>query len=93
MDFFKDKSPSLYLWKVEVNHSNFFKNKHPVNGGKNLNADMLKSVQITYFGPFTNFANVKSYIETCRKSGINEIMSLQRLAQGKPYTVADIFKT
>ena len=40
-----------------------------------------------------NFANVKSYIETCRKSGINEIMSLQRLAQGKPYTVAEIFKT
>ena len=62
MDFFKDKSPSLYLRKVEVRHSKFFKNEHPVNGGKNLNSDMLKSVQITYFGPFTIFLIVSNLI-------------------------------
>ena len=38
-----------------------------------------------------NFARIKTYIETCRRNGINEIQALQRLCEGDPYTVEEIF--
>jgi len=38
-----------------------------------------------------NHALNRTYIETCRRNGINEIDALQRLCEGNPYTVADIF--
>jgi hypothetical protein len=37
------------------------------------------------------FAKIKSYIETCRKNGINEIHALTRLCEGIIYTVKEIF--
>lgn len=38
-----------------------------------------------------NYALIKSYIETCKKNGINEISALKRLSAGDPYTVKEIF--
>lgn len=38
-----------------------------------------------------NHALIRTYIETCRRNGINEIHALQRLCEGNPYTVAEIF--
>lgn len=38
-----------------------------------------------------NFARIKTYIETCRRNRINEILALQRLCEGNPYTVEEIF--
>lgn len=38
-----------------------------------------------------NFARIKTYIETCRRNNINEIHALQRLCEGNPYTVEEIF--
>ena len=38
-----------------------------------------------------NFARIKTYIETCRRNSINEIHALQRLCEGNPYTVEEIF--
>lgn len=40
-----------------------------------------------------NHALIRTYIETCRRNGINEIDALQRLCGGNPYTVAEIFPT
>ena len=37
------------------------------------------------------FAKIKSYVETCRRNGINEIHALTRLCEGEPYTVKEIF--
>ncbi len=37
------------------------------------------------------YARIKSYIETCRRNGINEIEALLRLGNGKPYSVVDLF--
>lgn len=37
------------------------------------------------------YADVKTYVETCRKNGINEMNALSRLCEGNPYTVAEIF--
>jgi len=38
-----------------------------------------------------HFAKIKSYIETCRRNGINEIHALTRLCEQDPYTVKEIF--
>lgn len=37
------------------------------------------------------YARIKSYTETCRRNGINEIEALIRLCNNNPYTVAEIF--
>lgn len=37
------------------------------------------------------YAIIKSYIETCHRNGINELIALQRLAEGNPYSVQEIF--
>lgn len=39
-----------------------------------------------------NYAIIRTYIETCRRNGINEFDALQRLCAGNPYTVTEIFK-
>ncbi len=38
-----------------------------------------------------NYAMIRSYIETCRRRGINENEALRRLCEGNPYTVAELF--
>jgi len=37
------------------------------------------------------YAVIKSYIETCRKNGINEMFALSRLCVGNPINVSEIF--
>ena len=37
------------------------------------------------------YASIKSYTETCRRNGINEILALKRLCEGNPFTVQEIF--
>ena len=37
------------------------------------------------------FATIKTYIETCRKNGINEMIALSRLCEGNPIAVSEIF--
>lgn len=37
------------------------------------------------------YADIKTYTETCRRNGINEIEALKRLCEGNPYTVQEIF--
>lgn len=36
------------------------------------------------------YADIRSYTETCRRNGINEMDALIRLCSGNPYTVAEI---
>ena len=36
------------------------------------------------------YANIRSYIETCHRNGINELEALQRLASGNPFTLSEI---
>jgi hypothetical protein len=38
-----------------------------------------------------NHAIIRTYIETCRRNGINEIDELKRLCAGNPYAVDEIF--
>ena len=39
------------------------------------------------------YAKIRSYIETCKKNGINIIDACNRLMSGNPYTLAKILKT
>lgn len=41
-------------------------------------------------GTSIDYGKVKTYVETCRKNGFNEMEALARLCNGKPYTVAEI---
>ena len=38
-----------------------------------------------------NHALIRTYIETCRRNGINEIDALKLLCDGNPYTVGEVF--
>ena len=38
------------------------------------------------------YAAIRTYIETCRRNGINEMAALMRLCSGNPYTVEEIFR-
>ena len=40
-----------------------------------------------------NYAMIRSYIETCRRNGLNEMTALTRLCEGNPITVEEIFST
>lgn len=37
------------------------------------------------------YADIRTYIDTCRRNGINEMEALTRLCNGNPYTVQEIF--
>ena len=39
------------------------------------------------------YATIKTYTETCRRNGINEIEALMRLCAGNPFSVEEIFST
>ena len=39
------------------------------------------------------YATIQSYIETCKRNGINEMTALIRLCEGAPYTLEDILGT
>lgn len=38
-----------------------------------------------------DYGKIKSYLETCRRHGKNEIEALRRLFEGNPYTVDELF--
>ena len=37
------------------------------------------------------FANIRTYIETCARNGVNEFQALLRLTQNKPYTLQELW--
>lgn len=39
------------------------------------------------------YAIIQSYIETCKRNGLNEMTALSKLCEGHPYTVKEIFST
>lgn len=61
-------------------------------GLRGIKSHMKISGQFESVAAAKNYATVKTYVETCRKNGINEMMALSRLCSGNPYTVEEIFK-
>lgn len=60
-------------------------------GLRGVKSHMKISGQFESEAAADNHALIRTYIETCRRNGINEIKALQRLCSGNPYTVAEIF--
>ena len=62
-------------------------------GLRGVKSHMKISGQFESVNAADNYAMIRSYIETCRRNGINEIDALIHLSAGRPYTVKEIFKT
>lgn len=60
-------------------------------GLRGVKSHMKISGQFESVAAADNHALIRTYIETCRRNGVNEIDSLQRLCNGKPYNVSEIF--
>jgi hypothetical protein len=60
-------------------------------GLRGIKSHMKISGQFESVAAADNHAIIRTYIETCRRNGINEIDALQRLSAGNPYTVSEIF--
>ena len=62
-------------------------------GLRGVKSHMKISGQFESVNAADNYALIRSYIETCRRNGINEIDALIHLSAGRPYTVKEIFNT
>lgn len=60
-------------------------------GLRGVKSHMKISGQFESEAAADNHALIRTYIETCRRNGINEIDALQRLCSGTPYSVEEIF--
>ncbi|SDB67723.1 hypothetical protein SAMN02910263_04011, partial [Butyrivibrio sp. INlla16] len=60
---------------------------------RGIKTKMKVSGQFASTDTADNYALIRTYIETCRRNGINEIEALSRLCNGKPYTVEEIFSS
>ena len=60
-------------------------------GLRGVKSHMKISGQFESEAAADNHALIRTYIETCRRNGINEIDALKRLCVGNPYTVDEIF--
>ena len=56
-------------------------------GLRGVKSHMKISGQFESEATADNHALIRTYIETCRRNGINEIDALQRLCSGNPYSV------
>lgn len=60
-------------------------------GLRGIKSHMKISGQFESEAAADNHALIRTYIETCRRNGINEIDALKRLCAGNPYTVDEVF--
>jgi hypothetical protein len=91
----------LLLIRTDKYHENYFRwvedftlpatNNLSERGLRCIKSHMKISGQFANVTTARNYAAIKTYIETCRKNGINEMAALSRLCEGKPITVSEIF--
>jgi len=67
-----------------------FTNNLSERGLRGVKSKMKVSGQFQNIENAEYYANIRSYIETCHRNGINEMDALQRLMENKPYTVDEI---
>lgn len=94
-------SEKTLLKRLEDYYDNFFRwlsdftlpttDNLSERGLRGIKSHMKISGQFESEAAAQNYASVKTYVETCRKNGINEMMALSRLCSGNPYTVNEIF--
>ena len=58
---------------------------------RGIKSKMKISGQFTSVETAEFYADIRTYIDTCRRNGINDMEALTRLCNGNPYTVQEIF--
>lgn len=59
---------------------------------RGIKTKMKVSGQFQNIDRASDYANIRSYIETCRIYGVNEYESLKRLVEDNPYTLAELLE-
>lgn len=98
--FFKKPEESL-IARIRKHYDNYFMwmEDFRIPTTNNLSERSLRPVKskMKISGQFESadraddYAVIRTYIETCRRNGINEIEALIRACNGDPYTVEEIF--
>lgn len=97
--YYSDKEITL-LWRIMEYRDNYiywifdfsipFTNNLSERNLRGIKSKMKISGQFQNIERAIDYANIRSYIETCRIYGINEYVSLTRLVEGNPYTFAEL---
>ena len=69
-----------------------YTNNEAERGLRGVKTKMKVSGQFQNIENARYYANIKSYIETCHRNGINEVDALIRLLNGNPYTIEEILE-
>ncbi len=95
-------SESTLLKRIEEYFDNYFKwveefqfattNNLSERGLRGIKSHLKISGQFDNENTATYYAIVKTYVETCRKNGINELIALSKLCMGTPIPVIEILK-
>ena len=75
-----------YDFKVPSTNNNSEKNIRPVKSKLKISGQFQNINYVKYY------ATIRSYIETCKKNGINIIDACTKLMNGNPYTLDEIIK-
>ncbi len=76
-----------YDFGIPSTNNNSERNIRPVKSKMKISGQFQNINYLKYY------AKIRSYIETCKKNGINIIDACNRLMSGNPYTLAKILKT
>ena len=86
-----EKYKSNYLmWVVRFDVP--FDNNNSERSLRMSKTKMKVSGQFNNIGSARNYVVIKSYIETCKRNGLNEHIAITKLLEGKPYAVEEILK-
>lgn len=97
--YYSDKELTL-IWRLMEYRDNYiywvidfgipFTNNLSERNLRGIKSKMKVSGQFQNVNRAEDYANIRSYIETCRIYGKNEYDSLSRLVEGNPYTFAEL---
>lgn len=94
------KKELTLIWRIMEYRDNYiywildfnipFTNNLSERNLRGIKSKMKVSGQFQNIERAEDYANIRSYIETCRIYGVNEYDSLYRLVEGNPYTFAEL---
>ena len=97
--YYADKELTL-IWRIMEYRDNYiywifdfsipFTNNLSERNLRGVKSKMKISGQFQNIERARDYANIRSYIETCRLYGVNEYKSLTRLVEDNPYTFAEL---
>ena len=97
--YYADKELTL-IWRIMEYRDNYiywifdfnipFTNNLSERNLRGIKSKMKISGQFQNIERARDYANIRSYIETCRLYGINEYQSLTRLVEDNPYTFSEL---